>query len=309
MEETQGQSELGAEKRRHESILPTASRPPRMSVTLFSDPYSRKVSNINEPDKLGEELNNGMWFIILLMFSVGKLEIAMVLARPQWMRVKDLIWVCWSPFGHFIRACWKKKVRKQQSNQWARLGRPTKIWDTYFTQKGQKDVSLTINILCADYQYCRFKIQSINQRLHYFEFVDSKIANFVLESSVHLCNGERKKLQTLWEPNFILLIINLAACWNFQLIHFVIQDGSLSYVRRSDMLVNLSVCFFFFCFCFNRIWFSSNISSSCTQRPHGTFSCSGKPCTGQTSIFIRNKLDKNGRSDHHLLTVWNAISP
>lgn len=60
MEETQGQSELGAEKRRHESILPTASRPPRMSVTLFSDPYSRKVNNINEPDKLGEELNNGM---------------------------------------------------------------------------------------------------------------------------------------------------------------------------------------------------------------------------------------------------------
>ena len=31
-----------------------------MSVTLFSDPYSRNVSNINEPDKLGEELNNGI---------------------------------------------------------------------------------------------------------------------------------------------------------------------------------------------------------------------------------------------------------
>ena len=59
MEETQGQSELGSEKRRHERILPTASRSPRMRVTLFSDPYRRKESN-NEPDKLGEELNNGI---------------------------------------------------------------------------------------------------------------------------------------------------------------------------------------------------------------------------------------------------------
>lgn len=91
----------------------------------------------NEHDELGEELNNWIWYIILLMFSVGKRGIAMVLARPQWMRVKDLIWVCWSPFGHFIRACWKKKVRKQQSYQCVRLGRPTKIWDTYFTQNGQ----------------------------------------------------------------------------------------------------------------------------------------------------------------------------
>ena len=30
-------------------------------------------------------------------------------------------------------------------------------------------------------------------------------------------------------------------------MHSVIEDGSLSYVRRSDMLVNLSVCLFF-CF-------------------------------------------------------------
>ena len=151
-----------------------------------------------------------------------------------------------------------------------------------------------INILCADQltsiadsEYNQSINQSINQRLHYFEFVDSKVANFVLESSVHLCRGERKKLQTLWEPNFILSIINLAACWNFQLMHAVIGDGSLSYVRRSDMLVKVSVILFV---CFNRIWVSSNISSSCTPRPHGTFSCSGKPCSGQTSIFIRKKI-------------------
>ena len=184
------------------------------------------------------------------MFSIGKREIAMVLARPQWIRVKDLIWVCWSLFGHFILACWKKKVRKQQSYRCVRLGRPTKTWDTHFTQKGQKDVSSTYqHSLCGSIdQYCRFRIQlinqSINQRLHYFEFVDSKVANFVLESSVHLRRGDRKKLQTLWEPNFILSIINLAACWNFQLMHAVIGDGSLSYVRRSDMLVKVSVILF-----------------------------------------------------------------
>lgn len=148
MEETQGQSELGSEKRRHESFpLQTASRSPSMSVTLFSDPYRGKMSN-NEHDESGEELNNWIWYIILLMFSVGKRGIAMVLARPLLMRVKDLIWVCWSPFGHFIRACWKKKVRKQQCNQLARLGRPTKIWDTYFTQNGQ--TRYVLDILCAD---------------------------------------------------------------------------------------------------------------------------------------------------------------
>lgn len=177
MEETQGQSELGSEKRRHENFSPpTASRSPRMSVTSFSDPYRRKVSN-NEPDKLGEELNNGIWFIILLMFSVGKREIAMVLARPQWIRVKDLIWVCWSLFGHFILACWKKKVRKQQSYQCVRLGRPTKVWDTYFTQKGQKDVSLTYqHSLSVRINWPVLQIQNtINQSIK--DFITSNLLN------------------------------------------------------------------------------------------------------------------------------------
>lgn len=58
MEETQGQSELGSEKRRHESFpLQTASRSPSMSVTLSSEPYRGKMGN-NEHDELGEELNN-----------------------------------------------------------------------------------------------------------------------------------------------------------------------------------------------------------------------------------------------------------
>ena len=58
MEEIQGQSELGSEKRRHKSFpLQTASRSPSMSVTLSSDPYRGKMSN-NEHDELGEELNN-----------------------------------------------------------------------------------------------------------------------------------------------------------------------------------------------------------------------------------------------------------
>ena len=53
MEETQGQSELGSEKRRHESFpLQTASRSPSMSVTLSSEPYRGKMSN-NEHDELG----------------------------------------------------------------------------------------------------------------------------------------------------------------------------------------------------------------------------------------------------------------
>lgn len=65
-----------------------------------------------------------------------------------------------------------------------------------------------------------------SQTLFNFEF-DSKIASFVIESSVHLCRSERKRLQTLWEPNFIPLTINLAECWNFQRMHAVIEDGSL----------------------------------------------------------------------------------
>lgn len=153
-------SQLGPEKRRHENLpFPTAGL--RGWVFL----YFRPLEWTKWAWKLVEELNNGIWFIILLMFSVGKLEIAMVLARPQWIRVKDLIWVCWSLFGHFILACWKKKVRKQQSYQCVRLGRPTKTWDTYFTQKGQKDVSLTYqHSLCGSVdQYCRFRIQSLNQ--------------------------------------------------------------------------------------------------------------------------------------------------
>ena len=98
----------------------------------------------------------------------------------------------------------------------------------FYSEWSDKIRPWLINILCAD-QLTSIADSGYNQSIIdfiYYEF-DSKIANFVIEASVHLCRSERKRLQTLWEPNFIPLTINLAECWNFQRMHAVIEDGSL----------------------------------------------------------------------------------